>query len=108
MLGLDVGDQGVTGAKLYFEHRHPGLSRERHSPWCCAARSRSSTMRASDNEAHDPVALDFSVRDGGHSSSDLEARLAAEQPGTIRTFRELDARSIAGAQAVVLPWRAGR
>ena len=93
MLGLDVGDQGVTGAKLYFEHPTLELSSDYTSPPLVLRRPLAiHAMRASDDEAHDPVALDFSVRDGGHSWSDLEARLAAEQPGTIRTFRELDAR----------------
>ena len=93
MLGLDVGDRGVTGAKLYFEHPTLELSADYTSRPLVLKRSLAiHALRAPDDAARDPVAMDFSLRDSGHSWADLEAGLAGEQPETIRTFRDLRAR----------------
>lgn len=80
MLGLDVGDGGLTGAKLYFQHARL------EAPASLAAHCTDGLRRAlaihavsaPDDRGKEPIAVDFSLRD-----NDLEWQVAA--PSLART-----------------------
>jgi len=102
MVGLDVGERGVIGAKLYFEHRGYAL------PAGYALRPRVLSrvlaihaLSSPDEESDRPSAIDFAVGDqvdaldaGGAGASwpELEAELEPAFPAGIRAFNDIASR----------------
>jgi hypothetical protein len=93
MLGLDVGGRGVSGAKLYFEHESLALTADYgFRPMALGRALAIHALRAPDDAAMAPVALDFSLREPGLTWATLQPEVASRQPALARLFKELDAR----------------
>jgi hypothetical protein len=93
MVGLDLGTRGVTGAKLYFEHDTIPLTADYGcSPMTLRNALAIHALQAPDDAAHEPVALDFSLRGAALSWAALEPEVASRQPALVRIFKDLDAR----------------